>query len=70
MTNNKNTTIETAERKPGLRQKEYAIFGRSKYGTEEIDTAETKQSAEYLLNEYRIAFGGGWSLWIKARFAE
>ncbi len=46
---------------------EYVIWGRSQYGTEEVDTAETMPDARYLLAEYRLAFGAGWSLWIKRR---
>ena len=35
---------------------EYVIWGRSEFGTEEIDTAETMPDARYLLGEYRLAF--------------
>lgn len=41
------------------------IMGRSQYGVEEIDEAETHEEAEKLLAEYRMAFGDGWALWIK-----
>ena len=38
------------------------------YGKKEtIDTAETYKEAKYLLNEYRIAFGSGWKLWISQK---
>ena len=43
----------------------YCIMGRSSYGVEEIDNADTKQEAERLAGEYRLAFGAGWSIWIK-----
>lgn len=44
----------------------YKIMGRYKGGEpEEIDIAETNAEAEYLLNEYVLAFGRGWELWIK-----
>lgn len=43
----------------------YRIIGRSQYGIEEIDTAETLSDARYLANEYRIAFGPDWQITIK-----
>lgn len=46
---------------------EYVIWGRSEYGTEEVDTAETMSDARYMVREYRLAFGSGWVLWIKRR---
>ena len=48
-------------------KKVYKIMG--KYGRlpkEEIDQADTKADALYLLNEYRLAFGPGWQLGIKS----
>lgn len=33
---------------------------------EEIDTAATLDEADYLLGEYRLAFGNTWELWIEA----
>lgn len=41
----------------------YKIMGKSKFGTEEIDTADDLESAKYLVGEYRIAFGAGWTIW-------
>jgi hypothetical protein len=44
----------------------YTIWG--KYGNhkwEEVDEAETKESAVYLLGEYRLAYGSEWQLKIK-----
>jgi|7_EtaG_2_1085326.scaffolds.fasta_scaffold97400_2 hypothetical protein len=33
---------------------------------EEIDTADTKEEAEYLLGEYKMAFGlGSFAIWIE-----
>lgn len=29
---------------------------------EEIDTAETQEDADYLIGEYKMAFGPGWSV--------
>jgi hypothetical protein len=43
----------------------WIIMGRSQYGTEEIDSAETLKDARYLAGEYRLAFGVGWTIWIK-----
>jgi len=45
--------------------KEIKVWG--KYGSmraEEIDSAPTMKEAQFLLAEYRVAFGQGWSLWI------
>lgn len=47
----------------------FRIMGKSQYGTEEIDTADTRETARYLANEYRVAFGAGWQIWI-SRHAE
>ncbi len=47
---------------------EYAIMGRSEYGKEEIDTADTLTEANRLAGEYRLAFGAGWSIWVAATF--
>jgi hypothetical protein len=41
------------------------IMGRYNGVTEELDTAKDQQEAEYLLGEYRLAFGAGWTIWIK-----
>jgi hypothetical protein len=44
---------------------EYPIFGKYQNGeTEEIDTAEDHKEAKRLLDEYRMAYGEGWSLWL------
>ena len=32
---------------------------------EEIDEADTQEDADYLLGEYRLAYGPGSKLWIK-----
>ncbi len=43
----------------------YKIMGRCGSGEiEELDSADSEQEAEYLLNEYQMAFGPGWFLWI------
>ena len=34
---------------------------------ETIDNAETFKDAKYLVNEYRAAYGIGWSIWISQR---
>lgn len=33
---------------------------------EELDTAETEKEANYLRNEYALAFGAGWTIYIEA----
>jgi len=43
----------------------YKIMGEYKGNVEEVDTADTKAEAEYLLGEYRLAFGNSWVLRIK-----
>ena len=34
---------------------------------EVIDEAESRKEANYLLKEYRMAFGPGWSIWLANR---
>lgn len=46
-------------------KKIYKIMASSRYGKEEIDTAETLQEAKYLLNEYRLAYGPEFTIYIK-----
>ena len=48
----------------------YIIFGRYNGETEEVDQASTKQEAEYLVQEYRLAFGPGWQIWKRPRFQD
>lgn len=43
----------------------WKIVGRSAFGEEEVDEAGTKEEADKLLAEYRMAFGGGFELWIE-----
>ena len=38
----------------------YKLIWFSKYGKEEIDTAETKEEAEFLKREYMVAYGEGY----------
>jgi len=45
----------------------FKIMGRYMGRTEEIDSAETKKDAEYLLREYKLAFGRAWKLWIEEK---
>lgn len=45
----------------------YVIRGTSRYGTEDIDQADTRTEAIRLLAEYRLAFHSGWSLKIVTR---
>ena len=46
-------------------EKTYKIMASSKYGNEEIDEAQTLQEAKYLVNEYRLAFGPEFTIYIK-----
>ena len=46
-------------------KKTYKIMASSKYGKEEIDEAQTLQEAKYLVNEYRLAFGPKFTIYIK-----
>ena len=43
----------------------YKIMGNTKFGTEEIDTAENFSEAVYLVDEYTMAYGEGWEIWIE-----
>ena len=45
---------------------EYQIFGKYFNGQWElIDVAETKRDRDYLLGEYQLAYGVGWSWKVK-----
>ena len=46
----------------GDRQVTWLIVGSSKWGTEVIDTAESKEEADKMVAEYKQAFGHGWSI--------
>lgn len=41
----------------------YRIMARGAHGTEQVDEADTRESADYLVREYGIAFGDGWHVW-------
>ena len=43
----------------------YKIMGLSVSGKEELDTAPSRMEADRLVDEYRLAFGTGWSIWCK-----
>lgn len=43
----------------------YKIMAVSRYGTEQIDEADTLKEARFLVREYRLAFGSGFSIYIK-----
>jgi hypothetical protein len=46
----------------------FRIMGRYCDGpAEEIDTAETKDEADYLEGEYELAFGGSWLIWTETQ---
>ncbi len=41
----------------------FKIMGKHKGETEQLDTAEDRQERDYLLGEYRLAFGSAWTIW-------
>jgi len=44
----------------------FTIVGqRERERSEEIDTTETREGADYLLGEYQLAFGPEWNIWIE-----
>jgi hypothetical protein len=44
----------------------YEIIGKYKnFPKEVVDTAEDRKEANYLLSEYRLAYGSEWSLSLK-----
>jgi hypothetical protein len=45
----------------------YNIIGKSKYGTEVLDTADSQLEAIKLVNEYRMAFGNEWIIKFKRK---
>lgn len=46
----------------------YEIFGRLNDGQPgSIDEADSKEEADYLIGEYRLAFSSGWSIWCESR---
>lgn len=42
----------------------YKIFGRYQGVEEELDSFDTRKEAEAMANEYRTAFGAGWTIWV------
>lgn len=44
----------------------FMIFGKYNGQTEEVDQFDTKEEALKMLNEYRLAYGSAWTLWVKA----
>ena len=45
----------------------YNIIGKSKYGTEVVDTADSRLEAIRLVNEYKMAFGNEWIIKFKRK---
>lgn len=43
----------------------YKIIAVSRYGTEQVDEAQTIKEARFLIREYRLAYGSGFSIYIK-----
>ena len=52
-----------------MKNKEYVIYGKALgIPREEIDTAKDKKELNYLLGEYQMAYGPGWSFTHKQRY--
>ena len=45
----------------------FRIMGTYQGETEEIDTADNKEEARYLVAEYRLAFGADWRIWAERK---
>jgi hypothetical protein len=43
----------------------WIIYGTYRRQKEEIDTAADKQEKDYLVREYRLAYGGDWTITAK-----
>jgi len=43
----------------------YLVIGKYKGTSEVLDESETKEFAQYLAKEYKIAFGSEWTITIK-----
>ena len=43
----------------------YKIMGKHNDCTEEIDTADEWSEAIYLVDEYTMAYGSDWEIWIE-----
>ena len=41
----------------------YKIYAKSRWCTEVVDTADTEREAQYLVNEYSMAYGSEWTVW-------
>jgi len=49
----------------------YVIYGTYQGEKEEIDTAEDRYTLNYLLGEYRLAYGHEWTItWKRERIKE
>lgn len=46
-----------------IMSKFYKIMGKYQGETEEIDMATSKNEADYLISEYRMAYGKDWKIW-------
>ena len=41
----------------------YKIMGKYRGSTEQIDETDKEATADFLVSEYRLAFGNGWTIW-------
>ena len=46
-----------------MNNKTYLIMGKYRGKTEQLDTATGEAEANYLVGEYRMAFGSEWVIW-------
>ena len=47
-----------------LRSTMYKIMGKYDGTTEEVDTADSEETARYLEREYQLAYGYSWEVWV------
>jgi hypothetical protein len=45
----------------------YRIMGNCRGEVEEIDCSDDKKEAKRLVNEYKMAFGPSWKVWIEVQ---
>lgn len=43
----------------------YKIIAKSKYGTEQVDTAKSEKEAQFLVREYQMAYGPEFTVYYK-----
>lgn len=48
-------------------KKHYRIMGNYRRSTEELDHADSEKEANRLRNEYAMAFGKDWQVWVEVQ---